>query len=101
MSRDLHIRLYKAGRSDDGENGYWQTGYDFKLSEFGGALPNIGDVIVPFAAGIRDVTKLKAFQVEGSLFRPAGTHAQFCNVALIVTERNVEQEEEHLITGGG
>jgi hypothetical protein len=47
------------------------------------------------------VTQHKFYIVEERVFRPPGTHNQFVNVVLIVTERNGKPEDEHLITGGG
>ena len=101
MNRELNIRLYRRGRSTDETDGYWQVGYDFTLSDFAGVLPGVGDTIVPFVAGVREVTQHKFYVVQERVFRPPGTHNQFVNVALIVTERNGVPEDEHLITGGG
>lgn len=100
-AKELHIRLFCRGRAVDGTDGYWHAGYDYTLSDFGGVLPNIGDMIAPYLAGVREVTKHKVYTVESRFFRPAGTHAQFSNVGLVVTERDAKEEEEHLITGGG
>ena len=101
MARELNIRLFKRGRSSDGTDGYWHVGYDYALSDFGGVLPNVGDMIAPSLEGIRDVTKHKVYTVESRFFRPAGSPHQFINVGLVVSERDASSEEEHLIMGGG
>ncbi|WP_143271633.1 hypothetical protein [Bradyrhizobium mercantei] len=101
MTRELNIRLFRRGRSSDGIDGYWQVGYDFTLSDFGGVLPNVGDMIAPSIEGAREIEKHKVYTVESRFFRPAGSPHQFINVGLVVSERNASKEEEHLIVGGG
>jgi hypothetical protein len=101
MTKELYIRLFKRGRSVEGTDGYWHAGYDFTLSDFGGVLPNVGDLIAPYLEGVREVTRHQIYTVESRFFRPAGTAAQFTNVGLVVTERDAEEVEEHLIMGGG
>jgi len=101
VTKELYIRLFKRGRSVDGEDGYWHAGYDFTLSDFGGVLPNVGDKIAPYLEGVREITRHTVYTVESRFFRPAGSPAQFANVGLVVTERDAEAFEEHLITGGG
>jgi hypothetical protein len=99
-TREPNIVLFQRGRSATGEDGYWRVGYEYTLSEFGGLLPQKGDTIVPMQGDL-DVTKHTVYEVEGRLFRPAGSPNSFINVALIVTERIARKEEQHLILGGG
>lgn len=101
MTRELNIRLFTRGRSSDGIDGYWQVGYDFVLSDFGGVLPNVGDAIAPYIGDVREIEKHKVYTVQSRFFRPAGSPHQFINVGLVVSERNAGEEEEHLIVGGG
>lgn len=101
MMRELNIRLFRRGRSSDGTDGYWQVGYDFALSDFGGVLPSVGDIISPSVEGVREIQKHKVYTVESRFFRPAGSPHQFINVGLVVSEREASKEEEHLIFGGG
>jgi hypothetical protein len=101
MAKELNIRLFKRGRSAMGEDGYWHAGYDYTLSEFGGVLPNVGDNIVPFLSGIVDATEHKVYTVESRFFRPADNPNHFISVGLVVTERDGEAFEQHLIVGGG
>ncbi len=101
MARELNIVLFKRGRSTDGTDGHWRIGHEYGLSDFGGVLPDVGDVVVPYLKGIRDATEYKVYVVESRFFRPAETEAQFINVGLVVAERDGKKEEQHLIVGGG
>jgi hypothetical protein len=101
MSRELNIVLFRRGRSVDGTDGYWRTGHEYSLSDFGGVLPDVGDVVVPYLKDIRDATEYKVYTVESRFFRPDETQKHFINVALVVTERDGKKEEQHLIVGGG
>lgn len=101
MARELNIVLFQRGQSADGTDGYWRVGYEYSLSDFGGVLPEKGDVIVPNLASIYEATKYKVYTVESRFFRPAETKNHFINVGLVVTERDGKEEEQHLIVGGG
>lgn len=101
MARELNIVLFRRGRSADGADGYWRVGHEYSLSDFGGALPDVGDVIAPYLKGILDATEHRVYTVESRFFRPAADEHQFINVGLVVTERDGEKEEQHLIVGGG
>jgi hypothetical protein len=69
------------------------------LADFGGVLPEKGDVIVPWQD--RDQTEHTLFVVEDRYFRPPGSSAHSINVGLVVTERPGMKGEAHLIEGGG
>ena len=96
--RELHITLYRRGKSTEGIDGYLKVDV-YKLSDFGGILPQKGDVIVPWQD--RDQTEHTLFVVEDRHFRPPGSSAHSIDVGLVVTERPGLKEEAHLIEGGG
>jgi hypothetical protein len=100
MAKELNIALFRRGRNADGEDGYWRVGYDFVLPEFGGVLPQKGDVIVPYL-GIQKPEDYTLYVVEERFFRPPGSEHQFINVGLVVTERRGASHEGHLLMGGG
>jgi hypothetical protein len=97
---EVNIRLFKKGPNADGIEGYWNVGFDYGLSDLGGTVPEVGDTIVPYIKGQRDVTEYKVYEVKSRFFRPAVAGA-FTNISLVVTERAALKDEEHLIIGGG
>lgn len=101
MARELNIVLFRKSRSADGVDGYWRVGHEYSLSDFGGVLPDRGDVIVPYLKDVRDPEAHPVYTVEKRFFRPAETENHFINVGLVVTERPGLEEECHLLFGGG
>lgn len=94
----LNIALKQAVTDEDGLTRYQKVGFDFTLTDFGGVLPTVGDVIVPPAGG-RNPTKVSVYVVEQRFFRPSGAFGP--SVSLVVSERPGTREESHLIVGGG
>lgn len=94
----LNISLKTTVTDEDGIMRYQKVGFDFTLTDFGGVLPAVGDVIVPPAGG-RNPEKVTVYTVEQRFFRPGAPFGT--SASLVVSERPGTREESHLIVGGG